>query len=367
MVLVHYMPWYMAKPFSETWGWHWTMNAFNPENIQNHKREIASPLYPLIGPYDSADPAVLEYHLLLMKIAGIQGIIIDWYGRTDHLDYKILHNNTEKMVRMAKEFGILFAICYEDQTIPKLVEAGKVPVSGRVAHATSEIDWLQKTWFQEPNYLRHQGRPVLQSFGFDGLTDKEWDQVLKSQKNKPLYLGQHIQRMAADGAFDWPVPKEYPASLERFYQIAPSWKVFMPVAFPRFDDIYEKGKAQKSLGKIPDNQGKILRNTLDRAFASKAPFVQIATWNDWGEGTSIEPSREFMYRDLEILQNYRQESSRQSSKALSLPARLYFLRKNQAGNPELLQKLDFISEHLKKLQIQQAKKLLDDLTRQEAP
>jgi len=106
---------------------------------------------------------------------------------------------------------------------------------------------------------------------------------------------------------------------------------------------------------------------LDRAFASNAPFVQIATWNDWGEGTSIEPSREFKYRDLEILQNYRQESSRQPAKALSLPARIYFHRKNQAGNPELLQKLDFISEHLKKLQIQQAKKLLDDLTRQEAP
>ena len=195
----------------------------------------------------------------------------------------------------------------------------------------------------------------------------EWVQVLKSRKNPPLYLGQHIQRMGAQGAFDWPVPKEYPSSLEKFYQLANSWKVYMPVAFPRFDDIYEKGKAQKSLGRISDNQGKTFRYSLDRSFASKAPFVQIATWNDWGEGTSIEPSREFMYRDLEILQSYRPESSRQSVMAFQLPGRLYILRKLQLGKPELIQKLDVISEHLKKTEIQQAKKLLDELAFKEVP
>jgi len=26
-------------------------------------------------------------------------------------------------------------------------------------------------------------------------------------------------------------------------------------------------------------------------------MVQIATWNDWGEGTGIEPTAEFGYRD----------------------------------------------------------------------
>jgi hypothetical protein len=26
------MPWYEAKPFSPDWGWHWTMNHFDPEH-----------------------------------------------------------------------------------------------------------------------------------------------------------------------------------------------------------------------------------------------------------------------------------------------------------------------------------------------
>ena len=77
IVLAHHMPWYEAKPFSKAWGWHWTMNRFDPEKRVNDRPEIASHFMPLIGPYDSGDPHVLEYHLLLMKLAGIDGVVVD--------------------------------------------------------------------------------------------------------------------------------------------------------------------------------------------------------------------------------------------------------------------------------------------------
>ena len=50
-IMVYYMPWFTAKPYSETWGWHWTMNHFNPDNVNaTGQREIASWYYPLVGP-----------------------------------------------------------------------------------------------------------------------------------------------------------------------------------------------------------------------------------------------------------------------------------------------------------------------------
>lgn len=53
-LLVHYMPWYAAKDVSSAWGWHWTMNHFDPEQKKWHdQRKIASHDYPLIGSYDS--------------------------------------------------------------------------------------------------------------------------------------------------------------------------------------------------------------------------------------------------------------------------------------------------------------------------
>ncbi len=82
LVLAHYMPWFAARPLSPSWGWHWTMNHFDPEKQTEGKREIASHFHPLIGPYDSSDVDVIEYHLLLMKLAGIDGVVVDWYGLT---------------------------------------------------------------------------------------------------------------------------------------------------------------------------------------------------------------------------------------------------------------------------------------------
>src|SRR5580765_7693728 len=94
-VMVYYMPWYTAKPHSSSWGWHWTMDHFDPDKVNaSGEREIASWYYPLIGPYDSSDPAVLEYHVLLMKLAGVDGAIVDWYGFAPYWDYGINNNAT---------------------------------------------------------------------------------------------------------------------------------------------------------------------------------------------------------------------------------------------------------------------------------
>lgn len=44
------------------------------------KRQIASHYYPLTGPYASGDAAILDYQCLLMKYAGVDGVMVDWYG-----------------------------------------------------------------------------------------------------------------------------------------------------------------------------------------------------------------------------------------------------------------------------------------------
>jgi hypothetical protein len=51
-VMVYYMPWYVAKPHSDNWGWHWTMNRIDPNKKDDKgKRSIAlqKPLNALPG------------------------------------------------------------------------------------------------------------------------------------------------------------------------------------------------------------------------------------------------------------------------------------------------------------------------------
>jgi len=365
LILVHYMPWYSARPTSPNWGWHWTMNVFDPEKQQHGRRSIASHYYPLIGPYDSGDPSILEYHLLLMKLAGIDGVIADWYGLSDHFSYPVEHRNTAALFQAAGRLGLKYAVCYEDHTIPKLVDAGKLPATDRVKHARAEIDWLRKNWFTSLGYLRVTNRPLFLSFGFDGLTDPEWEAVFAGEADTPVYLSEHRRRSVAAGAFDWPVPKDFPGSLDRYYKALADWPLSMPVAFPRFHDIYAEAKVQPSWGNIPDDDGRNWTTTLSRALKSGAPMVQITTWNDWGEGTGIEPTEEFGYRDLEAVQRLRTElvdaQFHFNPEDLRLAHRLLQLRRESGAQPQHTVALDKIAQMLATGALPEARAALQQL------
>ena len=69
-------------------------------------REIASHDYPLIGLYDSGDEWVLECQIQQMKLAGIDGVIIDWYGIDPINDYPMIHENTKLLVSIIKKAGL---------------------------------------------------------------------------------------------------------------------------------------------------------------------------------------------------------------------------------------------------------------------
>lgn len=367
LILAHYMPWYAAKPFSDHWGWHWTMNHFDPEKETEGKRQIASKYHPLIGPYDSGDPHVLEYHLLLMKLAGIDGVIVDWYGLTDYRDYAILNRNTTRMLEQCERLKMKFVICYEDQTIPALVEANRVAASERVSHAVSEIDWLGKYWFKSGSYVKLDNNPVLLSFGHSGLTPVEWNQCLARLKSPVTYFSQDIRREGAIGAFGWPAPKVGMTQVDKFLLESAKWPSSIPAAFPRFDDIYREAGVGEGYPQLPDDSGRTLQMTLQKALNSKAKIIQIATWNDWGEGTQIEPSIEFGYRDLEHMQRVNFNDERRIKKAdLRLPITILELRRAKTGI-DSQKTLDAISQQIVGGAIDSARQKLEELRSSNGP
>ncbi|MGI9177226.1 MAG: hypothetical protein ACR2IT_05150, partial [Pirellulales bacterium] len=237
-LFVHYMPWFAAPPVSPSWGWHWTMDSRDPDRVVAGRPEIAARHHPLIGPYDSLDESVVEYHLLLMRLAGVDGLIIDWYGRGDYRDHAFIHRAAELVVARADAIGLEFAVCYEDRTIPDLVAAGVVLPEKAVDHAAAEIGWLRDHWFPLPGHAAVEGRPVLLSFGHRGLSDDQWTDVLSLVGAPVAYFSQGQRRAAAIGGFDWPAPQRGEAAAAEFRQRARDWPACIPVAYPRFDDYY---------------------------------------------------------------------------------------------------------------------------------
>lgn len=329
LVLAHYMPWYSIDSMDDRWGWHWTMNHFDPRNVKDGKRQIASKYYPLIGPYDSGDLSVIEFHLLTMKLAGIDGVIVDWYGLTNFRDYAVLHTNTTRVLEQCERLKLKFVICYEDQTIPALVAAGRLKQTERSTHAINELNWLHKYWFKSPSYVRFDERPVMLSFGHAGLTDREWRECLT--QTSIAYFSQDYLRDGAAGVFDWPNPRRGVDRVNQFFREATHWPDSIPVIFPRFDDIYQEAGVSEGYPVIPDGEGATFKRTLELALKANRHIVQIATWNDWGEGTQIEPSTELGYRDLEVLRNtlsqFNSENESKSAEILRLPFRILELRR----------------------------------------
>lgn len=365
LVMAHYMPWYSANASANQWGWHWTMNHFDPKKITGSKREIASHYYPVIGPYDSGNKDVLEYHLLLMKTAGIDGVIVDWYGLKDHFDYLTLHENTKLLVELSQRFKMKFVICYEDQTINALQQANKIKPDERVPHAVREINWLADNWFKLDNYVKLDGKPVLLSFGMAGLTNEEWKSCIGELAAPVAYFSEHDKRDVAIGAFDWPIPDQGLKALSVFRDKSKSWKASIPVAFPRFIDIYAEAGVGAGYGKIEDDKGKTFRDSLEQALASKSKLIQLATWNDWGEGTQIEPSLEFGTRDLEVIQQARKTHIDKSfsRKAGDLALPLLLFQQRQSATAKDAMALDEIAASISNGDLAKAKTLLSNRTK----
>ena len=60
-------------------------------------------------------------------------------------------------------------------------------------------------------------------------------------------------------------------------------------------------------------------------------FIQLTTWNDFGEGTMIEPTEEFGFMYLQLLQEY--TGVTYTPQDLQVAQDLYFLRKEfSTGN-----------------------------------
>jgi hypothetical protein len=87
-----------------------------------------------------------------------------------------------------------------------------------------------------------------------------------------------------------------------------------------------------------------LHETLSRAWTNNSALVQIITWNDFGEGTTIEPTKEYGFRDLYLVQDLcrpKPDSQRRLlTNELASMLEFYQLRQNSATNPPLAFALD---------------------------
>ncbi|MEM1424288.1 MAG: immunoglobulin domain-containing protein [Planctomycetota bacterium] len=382
LVLAHYLPWHQSKDFNGFWGGHWAgfMGEADPDTLApDGLPDIWSNYDPLIGLYDNEDPDLIECHLLQMKLAGIDGVISLWFGTSGEFDFGFIDAANRALFEGCREFGMQFSVMYEDRTIFNLIDGGFIdpPTDANIsAQFAQDLNWAEDNWFNEPHYTRFEGAPLLTNFGSltveEGVaTPAAWDSAFASLDGPVSFFPLHSLFTqtpgVSDGGFMWverspfdglPPEAVVRQRLTNRYNIyASDQQDLLASAVPGFDDVYAPDQTFPDLAY---QNGATLRITLDHALEDGDwPIVQLVTWNDFGEGTMLEPTVQFGYTFLEIVQ---EAMAREKGPLftftpddLRLPAQLYALRKSGMVDE---QTLDLVSQRVNEGDVDEARNLL---------
>ncbi len=411
-VYIHYMPWFTApenpgngvtsfgnsSSATDTinkWGGHWSNvngNVRHPDNLINvtnylgatvQVRDICAHYHPLIGPYDGKDPAVVEYHLLLMKYSGIDGFMVDWYGQLGQgvPDAGQLLTTSNTLIAKSGSVGLKFGLVLED--------ASWKGISG----ATSNGAYVVNNYFTSPQYIKlgdmrgasaaNATAPLVCVFGPQQFkTPGQWNTILQGNTAAFLPLFNQSGSIGADagGEFAWPYPQAelnggapsaWYNNINSYYiNNAPAKNVVLGAAFAGFNDFYGTNGADAD-GVIPRtyNGANTLSTTLSLFAQNNARVdnqnipvldaVQLVTWNDFSEGTMLEPTVELGFQSLDTIQSFTGVPYTQAD--LQQVYRLFTLRKKYITDTYRQGRLDQVFNYFATLQVSNAKILMDSI------
>lgn len=243
--------------------------------------------------YRSDDPRQVANQVTDMMARGIDGAIVDWYGP----GAGVSSHSTDLLFKESQSRGFQFAVSVDGGPLKSCLKRG-CDVNAQVL---SELQYAEKNYEGAPNYVRWQGRPVV--FFFDSDLPIDWQGVRASLRLSPLFVFRNsgaFENPNSDGAFAWVAPEtvkpddpEALKYLDRFYDKARQnpGKLAVGSVYKGFDDSRASwGKGRR----INENCGQTWLDTfaeINRHYSAshQLPALLIVTWNDYEEGTSIEP------------------------------------------------------------------------------
>jgi hypothetical protein len=288
-VLIHYMGWFGTGEN----GRHWSCG-------QAHT--------PLIGYYSSLSWAAQTYHILLSWSSGIDGLIINV---KDDYDAECMNGIVQTLKRILEidntNFDYDFTISYDDQGLSNVFEA------------ETKFFYLRDYILPEPiSFLRYNGVPAIFTFNYpdEYLTAEDYGTALDAVflTNRPKLIWNQINEDAlgyVDSFFPWVEPGGTwngsnwgQAYLDYFYPEIDNYVTQLDFAtggvWAGFDD--RSNHCWGGTRWIERQNGWVYNKTWEyvNTYSGDLPLLWtvIETWNDWNEGTEIEPSVEDGYKYL---------------------------------------------------------------------
>jgi len=249
-------------------------------------------------PYASANREAITRQVNQARGAGIDAFVVNWWGKGNQTE-----KNLKTMLDVAAEKGFRVAVDFD---INSPFMAGTGSYADNLRH-------LHNVHMAHSAYLRYEGRPVVFFYNVSRLPVSTW-RSLRDQADpdrRAIWIAEGTD-LAYQSVFDghhlysitWPnriPPARTLASwgdrVRKYNRQQGTAKLWVATVMPGYDD--RKVRPGSGFARARDG-GDYYRQCWQAAIASRPNWIVINSFNEWPEGTYIEPSRAYgnLYLDL---------------------------------------------------------------------
>jgi glycosyl hydrolase family 99 len=221
--------------------------------------------HPLLGRYDVRSPSVLAAHIRAMRYAGLQAGIASWWGPGSLTD-----NNLGPLLKAAAGQPFRWSV-YDE------AEGQGDPTVGQL---TADLTYLRDHYGTNPSFLRIGGRFVVFVYAqpHDGC-------AMADRWKRANTVGAYVVLKVFDGY------RGCASHPDGWHQYGPLEAVSdqAPFSYTVSPGFWKANEPTAGLARSIDRW----RQSLRAMVASKARFQLVTTFNEWGEGTSVEAATEW--------------------------------------------------------------------------
>jgi len=256
-IAIFYYPWYGTPARDGAWR-HWDQNRHSPP------ADLYSRYFPALGAYSSSDPVVVDRQMTQIAAAGIDEIVVSWWGRGSAEDARL-----PLLFALARRHSLTVAIHLEPY-------AGRTPASvvGDLAYVAGlgvrDVYVYQPRDFSAADWaaLRPQAPPRLR-----------------------LLAATEQAGFAAAGRFDGLYTYDFVNwHGGKFARICAQAHALHLLCAPSVGPGYDGRRAGEPPVGRPRRNGATYDALWGAALRARPDLVTITSFNEWGEGTQIEPA-----------------------------------------------------------------------------